>query len=92
MVSGPQMAQIIAEFEMSAGSEQRTDADSRHHEENRHTQKSFAEDVKALVSTIEDMGNPFLESTSDLLVLDTRDIVDPAVTTTLNEIEEIGRQ
>ena len=67
MVSGPQMAQIIAEFEMSAGSEQRTDADSRHHEENRHTQKSFAEDVKALVSTIEDMGNPFLESTSDLL-------------------------
>ena len=35
-------------------------------------------------------GNPFLESSTDLLVLDTRDIADKAVVDTLYKIEELG--
>ena len=48
------------------------------------------QDVKALAGAIEDMGNPFSEKGSDLLVLDTRDLADPAVMESLNHIEKLG--
>ncbi len=38
------------------------------------------------------MGSPFLESSEDLLVLDTKDIADPAVVKTVREIEQIGEK
>lgn len=45
--------------------------------------KGFAKDVQSLVAVIEEMGNPFEEDSLDLLVLDTRDIADPAVIETV---------
>ncbi len=36
--------------------------------------------------TIEDIGDPFCEHSSNLLVLDSRDLVDTAVVDTLNQI------
>ncbi|CAC5382291.1 unnamed protein product [Mytilus coruscus] len=42
------------------------------------------------ITTIEEMGNPFLEESEDLLVLDTGDIVDPKVANTVRNIEQIG--
>jgi len=38
------------------------------------------------------MGNPFLENSEDLLVLDTRDIMSSAVTETVRRIETIGEE
>ncbi|CAC5367122.1 unnamed protein product [Mytilus coruscus] len=46
-------------------------------------QKAFVKQVIKLTATIEEMGNPFLEESEDLLVLDTRDIVDPKVANTV---------
>ena len=37
------------------------------------------------------MGNPFLEESKDLLVLDTRDIVDTSVAETVRKIKERGK-
>ena len=76
MVSGPEMARVIGEFE--SFTEERKRTDTRHHEQTKHAQKAFAKNVKALAAVIEDMGNPFSEKSSDLLVLDTRDLVDTA--------------
>ena len=39
---------------------------------------------------MEDMGNPFTEESSDLLVLDSRNIADAAVADTVQQIEQIG--
>ena len=90
MVSGPEMARLVGEFE--ASSEKRKETDTRHHEQTKHAQKAFAQDVKALTSAIEDMGNPFCEESSvDLLVLDTRDLVDAAVIDTVKRIEKLGQ-
>ena len=50
----------------------------------------FASEVQALVEVIEDIGNPFMEESGDLLVLDTRDTADPAVVTTVRGIEKKG--
>ena len=42
------------------------------------------------MEAIEDLGNPFVEESGDPLVLDTRDIADPAVVTTVRGIEKKG--
>ena len=52
-------------------------------------QVTFAKDVRALV--IEEMGNPFTEDSVDLLVLDTRDVAEPAIVETVRVIEKTGR-
>ena len=44
---------------------------------------TFTQHVKSLVGVIEEMGNPFLEESKDLLRLDTRDIVDEAVVSSI---------
>ena len=90
MVSGPEMARVIGEFETSI--EKRKDLDLRHQEEAKHVQKSFIRDVKNLTNTIEEMGNPFTENSSDLLLLDSRDLANPSVIDTVRRIEEIGQE
>ena len=52
--------------------------DTRHYEESNPAQVSFAQDVQSLTDIIEQMGNPFTENSSDMIILDTRDIADPA--------------
>ena len=52
--------------------------------------KSLPRDVKALKASFDKYGNPFLESSGDLPVLDTRDVADKAVIDTLYKIEELG--
>ena len=36
------------------------------------------------------MGNPFTENSSDLIILDTREIADPAITERVRQIEKLG--
>ena len=43
------------------------------------TMKSFFEKVKSLSAVMQEMGNPFQEESADLLVLDTKNIADPAL-------------
>ena len=87
MVSGPEMAHVIREFESF---EERRKTDTRHHEQTKNVEMVFAQDVKALAETTEYMDNPFSEKGNDLLVLDTRDQANPAVIESLNHIEKLG--
>ena len=89
MVSGPEMARIIEEFQASTDKVGKA-ADTRHHEESNPVQVSFAQDVQSLTDTIEQMGNPFTETTNDLIVLDTRDIAHPAIVESMSQIEKLG--
>ena len=74
MISDPEVARLIAEFEASPEADEEIKPGSiRHHEEAKSTQLSFAKDVKSLTSVIDDMGNPFTEESGDILVLDTKD-------------------
>ena len=38
------------------------------------------------------MGNPFIDDSNDLLVLDTRDLADPAVINTMRNLEKTGQK
>lgn len=89
MVAGPEISRTVTEFELNHSNKE---TPTKHHEQTPATQKAFGKDVKNLVSTLEDMGNPFLEDTGDLLTLDTKRIVDSSVVETVNTIEQLGQQ
>ncbi|KAG0723835.1 hypothetical protein GWK47_005388 [Chionoecetes opilio] len=84
MVAGPEIARITAEFEEQAtrGHGGAHDTGHLHHDQKPGVQAAFMKDVRALIAVFEEMGNPFLENTQDLLVLDTRDIMDTPVAET----------
>ena len=54
-------------------------------------QTTFRNQVNAVCSTIEEMGNPFADQTGDLLVLHTRDIADSKVVETVRTVEQLGK-
>ena len=62
-----------------------------HHEQGFCTQKTFREQSLCLVEAINDMGNPFVCNSSELLVLDTQNIISESVVHTVCTVEEIGR-
>ena len=55
-------------------------------------QEAFERDVRSLANTIEEMGSPFTENSSDLLALDSRDIANSAVIDTVRQIEKLGEE
>ena len=78
----PEVARLVNEFayslEVTKG-DQGKKPDCRHNKQREGVQKAFKKQVKSLSTTITEMGNPFHESTNDLLVLDTQDIMLPSV-------------
>ena len=96
MVSGPEMSRIIDDFELSQElvtniAKQEEQEDLRHHEQMKGVQNTFQNQVNAVCSTIEEMGNPFADQTGDLFVLDTRDIADSKVVETVRTVEQLGK-
>ena len=65
-------------------------ANQQHHDQQRGVQQNFLKDVMSLVTVIDDMGNPFLEKSHDLLVLDTKNIMDASVVETVRKIKSLG--
>ena len=94
MVSGPEVARVIEEFESCTRtrSEGMSQNAFLHHDESLGIQKEFTKSVKALTKTIEELGNPFTETSDELLVLDTRDIVHETVATTVKTVVSLGQR
>lgn len=92
MVAGPEIARAVGEFQQNFTDTDLESQSHKHHEQTPAVQNAFARHVESLVSTIEDMGNPFLEDSGDLLVLDTKAIMNDAVVQTVQTIEDSGLQ
>ena len=94
VVSGPEMAHIIDEFQAPTDKVGKAltigTTDPRHHEESNAVQVSFAQDAQSLTDIIEQMGNPFTENSSDLIILDNSDIADQAIIECVCQIEKLG--
>ena len=87
MVAGPEIARMVSEFETKPEA-----GEHLHHEQRQGVQETFLKEVKSLVPVIENMGNPFLENSEDLIVLDTRDIVGASVGETVRNAETLGKE
>ncbi|KAH3875545.1 hypothetical protein DPMN_038813 [Dreissena polymorpha] len=59
MVSAPETSRILMETSDNTDNSD----DTNHHEEKQTKQKKFQTQVRQLVETIDDMGNPFKEDT-----------------------------
>ncbi len=91
MVAGPEVARVIEEFhdqQHHCGGK----VDTRHHDQTPSIQAAFAKDVRSLVSVIEDLGNPFEEESTDLLVLDTKEITDHTSVEAVQNAQRIGQE
>ena len=93
MVARPEVARMTAEFEASThGMHKKVVLETHHHEQTKKNQVTFTQHVRGFVEVMEEMGNPFLEESKDLLRLDTRDIIDPAVAASIHQAEEVRKQ
>ena len=66
--------------------------DMSHYKQRPGVQKIFLQYVMSLKSAIGECDNPFLETSTDILVLDTRDIVEKSVIANVYRIEALGCQ
>ena len=91
MVAGPEIARVIEEFHNEQNQWGRK-KNTEHHDQTASIQAAFARDVCSLVSTMEEFGNPFEEESSDLLVLDSKEIVDDAAVYAIQNVRNIGQK
>ena len=90
MVAGPELARMTQEFEESIRSI--TKEDTRHHEQVPGEQVLFKKDVASLVSSFEEVGNPYEENSKDLFALESKVIVENAVIQTVKNVITIGQE
>ncbi len=67
MVAGPQIMRITMEFKTFIESKRKKLQETHHHEQTKSTQATFAQQIRILTEVIEQMENPFLEESTDLL-------------------------
>ena len=89
MVGGPELARILNEYQNKTNTN-KTDTD-KHHEQIPSMQKNFLSQVKDVVKVVDELGNPFSDSTTDLYTLDTKIIMPHKVIQSVRNVEDIGK-
>ena len=89
MVAGPETARLLMEFD-EKHSMKKKDTD-RHHEQIPSVQKKFLSRVKSVTDVMEEIGNPFADTSSDLYTLDTKVIMPASVVNAVRSAEDIGK-
>lgn len=88
IVAGPELARMVKEFEGTISA-----ADTHnHHEQKPGVQSAFAKDVLNVVSSFEELGNPFMEEGKELIAIHTKDVMDAAVVDTVQNAKELGEE
>lgn len=90
MTAGPEVARALNKFKDNCLKKEKEN-ELLHHESTNSAQASFAKNVRQLVSVFEEMGNPFLEESGDLIAIDSINIADTDVSHTVRSIEKIGQ-
>ena len=91
MVSGREQARLLKEFEDGYDSKENSSEYGYHHVEGFPTQRSFKEHAKSLVQVIDELGNPFLHDSDELLALDKRNVLNESVVNTVRTVERLGK-
>ena len=91
MVAGPEVARAVNEFE-NCFLKKSDSGNNEHHEQKPSVQKSFHHDVESLLTSIEEMGNPFSEDSSDVMSIDTKYIMPAEVVECIYTAEKVGKK
>jgi len=87
MLTGPDCSRCVEEFETVLDTPSSSTA---HHEEAHSLQVKYRKDVLSFVESIEQLGNPFVAG-SELVALDTQEVMDQEVVTSLCQVHEISK-
>ena len=90
MISGPEIARIVNEFEMTIATF--SDNCQKHHEQSYGHQVAFMKDVQSVIDSFEELGNPFMEKGKDLLAVDTKDIMNNDVVEAVKNVVKLGQE
>ena len=85
MVSGPEIARAVKEFEESSVLSQKKSDIFRHHEQTPSFQIKSIQHVTKLTREFEKHGNPFLSEEEDLIHIETRDVMPSNVVETVGQ-------
>ena len=88
MVAGPEVSRMVQEFEGSNSSPE----SCAHHEQKPGVQSAFHKDVQNTVMSFEELSNPFMEAGPYLMMIHTKDIMDDAVVSTVNNARTTGEE
>jgi len=94
MLSGPEMARLLKQFEEECihGDNTEMFSNLHQHEQGLSTQKTFQQQVVSLAETIKWMGNPFFDIFPHLVTLDSRNCTAESVVTTVRNLEETRKK
>ena len=95
MLSGPEMARLLKQFEEECLPDYDIENPDNflHHEQGLASQKkTFQRQVDGLCDTIRRMGNPFLDDFPDLVTLDSRNCADESVVAALHTLVDTGKK
>ena len=88
MIAVPELSRVVTEFEDTLCDV--SPSSNKHHEQVPHVQMTFAKDVKSLVVTFEELGNPFLEYSKELVVLNTKIIMHDKAVQSVMSAKQLG--
>ena len=89
MVAGPHLAMVITEYESTIDNSH-VGTNQKHHEQSTTQQQAFADDVRSLVAVMDELGNPFLDQTKELLTIDSQNVMPQSVVESLEQIHTLG--
>ena len=90
-IAGPEQARLITQFEKEYLTDpEDTRVEYQHHDEGISSQERFQHQVNSLLHVFTELGNPFEETCSELLVIHTRECADDSVVDSINTLENIG--
>ena len=92
MVSGPEIARLIQEFETYLPINKGQRAETKHHEQTKSLQDRFRKHVSKLTAEIEAMDNPFLDTGSELVNIETKDVAETVVIETIIKVLSVGKE
>ena len=90
MVSGPEIAQLLTEFESASDNEINPDV-LHHHESNPSHERRFMKHVTSLVAAFEELGNPFLDGSGKLFAIDSKNVASEDVMKIVQTTEQLGK-
>ena len=91
MVSGPEVATILSDFEPSFANK-KADLHGLHHDEGVSIQLKFKTDVLKLTSYWSDRGNPFNKDNGHLINIHDRTVAPPEVYECISNLESLGKK
>ena len=91
-VSGPELVRVISEFEATIIGKEARDIPGTHHEETKSVQDTFISDVNSLTKVFNELGNPFTDTSGELIHLSSKDVMGKAVVENLHGLVQKGKE